>query len=110
MLPILPFRLLVPLALGTSALVFLLIAVLVTRRLLLLRSKGGARAVAAARALSWDAMSDAARQERAIRWITARPARIHAFVAAARELERAHPEWRDWLVRSDIPKALARIG
>ena len=111
MLPILPFDLLVPLALGTSALVLTLVAVVLLRRLFLKWwNQGGNRSVARAEALSLDAMArnDA---NAAVRWITSgRPARIRAFVTAARNVDSMDTRWRDWLPTSTIPKALASVA
>ena len=112
MIPILPFDLLVPLALGTTALVLTLVTVVFSRRLLLKWwSQGGERAIATAEALALDAYSGKGSADAAAHWITGgRPARIRAFVTASRRIEAEKATWNEWLAKSEIPSALARVA
>jgi HEAT repeat protein len=112
MLPILPFDILVPLALGTSALVLLLVAVVFTRRLVLRWwTRGGTRAVATIEALLLEVIAGRKSPDAASRWITGgRPARIRAFVTAACNLQETNPDLGRWLATSGISKAVAAVG
>jgi HEAT repeat protein len=112
MLPILPFDLLVPLALGTSVLVFLLVAVVFTRRLLLQSwSRGGTRAIAQAESLLLDAMAGKTSADQAGRWITSgRGSRFRAFVSAARSIQETNPALGRWLISSGISRSIAEVG
>jgi HEAT repeat protein len=112
MLPILPFDLLVPLALGTSILVLTLVTVVFARRLFIKWwSLGGKRATGEIESILLDALAGGTSAESATRWISrGRPARIRAFVAASRAIETTSPQWNEWLLGSGIPRTLASIA
>jgi len=108
MLPIVPFDVLLPVAVGAAVLALSLVSLILLRRALVRWwTLGGRRARRRAEALILADMAEGTRN-RTARWVSRGPAsRVRAFLQAMERVRREHPEARDWVRASDLPRALA---
>lgn len=109
MLPIVPFDVLLPLALGAVTLVFLLSALILLRRAFIRWwSEGGERQRRAARALILGAM-DGGDVGRLTRWVSrGRPSRIRVFLEGVERIRDRRPGVDEWVQTSGVSRVLAR--
>ena len=109
MLPIVPFDVLLPLALGAVVLVVLLSALILLRRAFVRWwSQGGERQRRKARALILEAM-DRGEAGRLTRWISrGRASRVRVFLEGVERVRDRRPEVDEWARTSGVSRVLAR--